>query len=103
MQVLGPRSRTVLDLAMLEHAPQLRAVGAYCTGTNNIDLRAAAERGVAVFNRSPHWIRTPSMLGCWAVGACGSPASAMRVHPEPLVRCRGAGVDRPGPAESVRS
>ena len=67
VQVLGPRSRTVLDLAMLEHAPQSRAVGAYCTGTNNIDLRAAAERGVAVFNRSPHWIRTPSMLGCWGM------------------------------------
>ena len=50
VQVLGLRSRTVLDIDILEHAPQLRAVGAYCTGTNNIDLRAAAERGVALFN-----------------------------------------------------
>ena len=50
VQVLGLRSRTVLDIGVLEHAPQLRAVGAYCTGTNNIDLKAAAERGVAVFN-----------------------------------------------------
>ena len=50
MQVLGLRSRSVLDIGVLEHAPQLRAVGAYCTGTNNIDLKAAAERGVAVFN-----------------------------------------------------
>lgn len=50
VDVLGLRSRTQLDAAMLAHAPRLRAVGAYCTGTNNIDLKAAAERGVAVFN-----------------------------------------------------
>lgn len=50
VDVLGLRSRTALDAAMLAHAPRLRAVGAYCTGTNNIDLQAAAERGVAVFN-----------------------------------------------------
>lgn len=50
VDVLGLRSRTVLDAAILAHAPRLRAVGAYCTGTNNIDLKATAERGVAVFN-----------------------------------------------------
>ncbi len=50
VQVLGLRSRTQLTAQLLSHAPQLLAVGAYCTGTNNIDLRAAAERGVAVFN-----------------------------------------------------
>ncbi|HWI83101.1 phosphoglycerate dehydrogenase [Ramlibacter sp.] len=50
VDVLGLRSRTPLDAAALAHAPRLRAVGAYCTGTNNIDLKAAAERGVAVFN-----------------------------------------------------
>lgn len=48
--VLGLRSRTPLDAAALAAAPRLRAVGAYCTGTNNIDLKAAADRGVAVFN-----------------------------------------------------
>lgn len=50
VDVLGLRSRTQLDAAMLAHAPRLRAVGAYCTGTNNIDLKAAALAGVAVFN-----------------------------------------------------
>jgi D-3-phosphoglycerate dehydrogenase len=35
---------------MLAHAGSLMAVGAYCTGTNNIDLAAASEHGVAVFN-----------------------------------------------------
>jgi D-3-phosphoglycerate dehydrogenase len=50
IDVLGLRSRTQLDAAMLAHAPRLRAIGAYCTGTNNLDLKAAAQQGVAVFN-----------------------------------------------------
>jgi D-3-phosphoglycerate dehydrogenase len=35
---------------VLVAAPRLLAVGAYCTGTNNIDLQACAGAGVAVFN-----------------------------------------------------
>jgi D-3-phosphoglycerate dehydrogenase len=50
VQVLGLRSRTALTRQVLAQAPQLRAVGAYCTGTNNIDLTAATELGIAVFN-----------------------------------------------------
>jgi len=50
VEVLGLRSRTHLDAGTIAAAPRLRAVGAYCTGTNNIDLKAAAERGIAVFN-----------------------------------------------------
>ena len=50
VDVLGLRSRTQLDAAALAAAPRLRALGAYCTGTNNIDLKTAAERGVAIFN-----------------------------------------------------
>jgi D-3-phosphoglycerate dehydrogenase len=50
VEVLGMRSRTQLDATALAHAPRLRAVGAYCTGTNNIDLKTAAERGIGVFN-----------------------------------------------------
>lgn len=50
VQVLGLRSRTRLSCDMLARAPRLLAVGAYCTGTNNIDLQAASERGVVVFN-----------------------------------------------------
>ena len=50
VQVLGLRSRTALSGDVLEHAPKLLAVGAYCTGTNNLDLKAASAQGVAVFN-----------------------------------------------------
>jgi D-3-phosphoglycerate dehydrogenase / 2-oxoglutarate reductase len=50
VHVLGLRSRTQLTPEALSHAPDLMAVGAYCTGTNNIALQAASEHGVAVFN-----------------------------------------------------
>jgi D-3-phosphoglycerate dehydrogenase len=47
---LGIRSRTQLTEAVLDRAPKLAAVGAFCIGTNQIDLRAAMRRGVPVFN-----------------------------------------------------
>jgi D-3-phosphoglycerate dehydrogenase len=50
VHVLGIRSRTHLTEGVLEAAPHLIAVGAFCIGTNQIDLDAAAARGVPVFN-----------------------------------------------------
>lgn len=47
---LGIRSRTQLTKEIFDAAPKLVAVGAFCIGTNQIDLAAARERGVAVFN-----------------------------------------------------
>jgi D-3-phosphoglycerate dehydrogenase len=47
---LGIRSRTQLTEAVLEAAPKLVAVGAFCIGTNQIDLQAAMRRGSPVFN-----------------------------------------------------
>lgn len=47
---VGIRSRTQLTEAVLEQAPRLVAIGAFCIGTNQIDLAAAARRGVPVFN-----------------------------------------------------
>ena len=47
---IGLRSRTLLTEAMLEKAPKLVAIGAFCIGTNQIDLTAAMRRGVPVFN-----------------------------------------------------
>jgi D-3-phosphoglycerate dehydrogenase / 2-oxoglutarate reductase len=48
--LLGIRSKTQLTAAVLARAPDLLAVGAFCIGTDQIDLPAASERGVAVFN-----------------------------------------------------
>ncbi|MCD7100833.1 phosphoglycerate dehydrogenase [Pseudoclavibacter sp. 13-3] len=50
VSVLGIRSKTHVTDRVLANAPQLEAVGAFSIGTNQIDLPAAAERGIAVFN-----------------------------------------------------
>ena len=50
VSVLGIRSTTRVTEAVLERATDLQAVGAFCIGTNQIDLAAAGARGVAVFN-----------------------------------------------------
>lgn len=50
VDLLGIRSNTQLTKRVLESAPQLRAVGAFCIGTNQIALDEATSRGVAVFN-----------------------------------------------------
>lgn len=47
---LGIRSRTQLTSDVFAAAPKLNAVGCFCIGTNQVDLQAALERGVAVFN-----------------------------------------------------
>ncbi|GAB3112372.1 phosphoglycerate dehydrogenase [Aestuariicella hydrocarbonica] len=47
---VGIRSRTQLTRRVFENAPKLIAVGCFCIGTNQVDLKAAQEHGVAVFN-----------------------------------------------------
>ncbi|MCL4161852.1 UNVERIFIED_CONTAM: hypothetical protein GTU68_001406, partial [Idotea baltica] len=48
--IIGIRSKTHITKKVLEHADRLMAVGAFCIGTNQIDLEACAENGVVVFN-----------------------------------------------------
>ncbi|HSZ41002.1 MAG TPA: phosphoglycerate dehydrogenase [Trebonia sp.] len=48
--LLGIRSQTQITERVLASAPELLAVGAFCIGTNQVDLSAAASRGVPVFN-----------------------------------------------------
>ena len=47
---IGIRSRTQLTEEVFEAANKLIAVGCFCIGTNQVDLKAAQEFGVAVFN-----------------------------------------------------
>ncbi len=47
---VGLRSRTQLTREVFEAAEKLIAVGCFCIGTNQVDLRAATEHGIAVFN-----------------------------------------------------
>ncbi|AXE20771.1 phosphoglycerate dehydrogenase [Runella rosea] len=48
--ILGIRSKTMVTRRVLENAPRLIAIGAFCIGTNQIDLKTATEKGIAVFN-----------------------------------------------------
>jgi len=50
---IGHRSRTQMKGEVLEAATKLIAIGAFCIGTNQIDLDAARRRGIPVFN-APH-------------------------------------------------
>ena len=47
---VGIRSRTQLTEQVLQNAPKLLAVGCFCIGTNQVDLRAAMLLGIPVFN-----------------------------------------------------
>ena len=47
---IGIRSATQLSARVFAHAPRLIGVGCFCIGTNQVDLDAAQERGVPVFN-----------------------------------------------------
>lgn len=47
---IGIRSRTHLTREVLSHAHKLIGIGCFCIGTNQVDLQAAAELGIPVFN-----------------------------------------------------
>jgi D-3-phosphoglycerate dehydrogenase len=51
--ILGIRSKTQLTERVLDAADKLLAVGAFCIGTNQVNLELATERGIPVFN-SPY-------------------------------------------------
>lgn len=50
VSVLGIRSKTTLNAEILANARWLLAVGAFCIGTNQIDLKTCSQKGIAVFN-----------------------------------------------------
>lgn len=50
VSVLGIRSKTQVTAKVLENANRLMVIGAFCIGTNQIDLKEATRKGIAVFN-----------------------------------------------------
>ena len=48
--IIGIRSRTQLDKAVLSHAEKLFAIGCFSIGTNQVDGFAAKMMGIPVFN-----------------------------------------------------
>jgi len=47
---VGIRSRTQMTREVLAQATKLMAIGCFCIGTNQVDLQAALEMGIPVFN-----------------------------------------------------
>ncbi len=47
---LGVRSRSQISRSILEAASKLTAIGCFCIGTDQVDLAAARQRGIPVFN-----------------------------------------------------
>ena len=50
VSVLGIRSKTQVTAKVLANANRLMVIGAFCIGTNQIDLNEATRKGIAVFN-----------------------------------------------------
>ncbi len=50
VHLLGIRSKTQVTAEVLAQAPKLLAVGCFCIGTNQVDLKAACAGGIPVFN-----------------------------------------------------
>ncbi|MEO6720752.1 MAG: phosphoglycerate dehydrogenase [Ferruginibacter sp.] len=50
VHLVGIRSKTKLTEKVLNAAEKLQAIGCFCIGINQVDLKAATEHGIAVFN-----------------------------------------------------
>ena len=50
VHLVGIRSKTQLTAKVLAAAEKLQAIGCFCIGVNQVDLKAATNQGVAVFN-----------------------------------------------------
>jgi len=50
VHLLGIRSKTQITSKVLQSAKKLQAIGCFCIGVNQVDLKAATRSGVAVFN-----------------------------------------------------
>src|SRR5436190_2375129 len=50
VHLVGIRSKTQLTARVLEAAEKLQAIGCFCIGVNQVDLKAATKQGIAVFN-----------------------------------------------------
>ena len=50
VHLLGIRSKTQITAKVLEAAKKLQAIGCFCIGVNQVDLKSATNQGVVVFN-----------------------------------------------------
>jgi len=50
LHILGIRSKTQVSRKVIEASTRLLAISCFCIGTDQVDLRAAHEKGIPVFN-----------------------------------------------------
>jgi D-3-phosphoglycerate dehydrogenase / 2-oxoglutarate reductase len=50
VHLLGIRSKTLITPKVLEAAKKLQAIGCFCIGVNQVNIKAATKQGVTVFN-----------------------------------------------------
>jgi D-3-phosphoglycerate dehydrogenase / 2-oxoglutarate reductase len=50
VHILGIRSKTKITAKVLEAATKLQAIGCFCIGVNQVDLKTATQKGIVVFN-----------------------------------------------------
>ncbi|MFM1930266.1 MAG: hypothetical protein RL387_1594 [Bacteroidota bacterium] len=50
VHILGIRSKTFISKKVVDSAKKLQAIGCFCIGTNQVDIKACKQKGIAVFN-----------------------------------------------------
>lgn len=50
VHILGIRSKSLITKKVIDHAKKLQAIGCFCIGTNQVDLKYCKEKGISVFN-----------------------------------------------------
>ncbi|MFZ9214646.1 MAG: phosphoglycerate dehydrogenase, partial [Sediminibacterium sp.] len=50
VHLIGIRSKTQITPKVLAAAKKLQAIGCFCIGVNQVDIKAASKKGVVVFN-----------------------------------------------------
>jgi D-3-phosphoglycerate dehydrogenase len=50
VHIIGIRSKTLITEKVLDAAIKLQAIGCFCIGVNQVNLKAATKKGVVVFN-----------------------------------------------------
>ncbi|GBR54600.1 D-3-phosphoglycerate dehydrogenase [Neokomagataea thailandica NBRC 106555] len=88
VHMVGIRSRTQLSRDVIESADRLMAIGCFCIGTNQVDLDAAREAGIPVFNAPYSNTRSVAEL------VMGEVVMLMRRIPSRSVACHDGGWEK---------
>jgi len=67
VHLLGIRSKTQITKKVIAAADKLLAIGCFCIGVNQVDLKSATEKGIAVFNAPYSNTRSVAEL---VIGSC---------------------------------